>query len=117
MDVGSKVACLRIDGLILLFDSNAEARTVHLLTSWLTCLAVGSMLSERFVAFPFAEASEDPPRKALQRYSGAFPVCFLAFSIASSATWFTIQSKFACPTELTSASGAGFIKSIAYGIP
>jgi hypothetical protein len=35
----------------------------------------------------------------------------------NAATVSTIQSKFACPTECGSASGAGFMKSIAYGTP
>src|SRR3954469_15492801 len=46
--------------------------------------------------------------------------CFLgccAMLIAISATAFTIQSKLSWPTDVTSASGAGFRKSIAYGTP
>src|SRR4051794_16983485 len=41
------------------------------------------------------------------------PACCCAFSTAISATASTIQRKFASPTEWTSASGAGFMKSMA----
>src|SRR6202044_1705879 len=47
--------------------------------------------------------------------AGSSPVT--AILTAISATAFTIQSKFSCPTDVISASGAGFRKSIAYGTP
>src|ERR1700677_1025103 len=103
LDVGTQVTRFRVDGLVFLFDSDAETGLSHPRTSWLI----------RFAACPFDEAAEVPPRKALQRYSGASPEGFLAFSMANLATWFTIQSKLAGPTEFISASGAGFIKSMA----
>src|SRR5262249_5723623 len=54
-----------------------------------------------------------PCKNSDQRYSliGFTPLC--AIFTAISATAFTIQSKFAWPTEVISASGAGFKKSIA----
>src|SRR5271155_4277362 len=58
-----------------------------------------------------------PARKLAQRNSraGSSPVC--AILTAISATAFTIQLKFSWPTDVISASGAGFRKSIAYGTP
>src|SRR6185503_1967033 len=55
-------------------------------------------------------------------FSGQFPVSsigrgFSARSMRSSATDLSTQSKFSRPTEKRSQSGAGFMKSIAYGIP
>ena len=44
-------------------------------------------------------------------FAGFFPLS--AIFTAISATALTIQSKFSCPTDVISASGAGFRKSIA----
>jgi hypothetical protein len=52
------------------------------------------------------------PRSADQRNSG-IRGAVLALAMAMSATARTIHSKFAAPTEFKSASGAGFMKSIA----
>src|SRR5579871_922236 len=56
---------------------------------------------------------ESPIKKSAHLISraGSCPVC--AILIAISATAFTIQSKFSWPSEVISASGAGFRKSIA----
>src|SRR6202166_2562264 len=58
-----------------------------------------------------------PARKLAQRISRAGSSPVTAIFTAISATAFTIQSKFSCPTDVISASGAGFRKSIAYGTP
>src|SRR5581483_178754 len=58
-----------------------------------------------------------PDKNADHRNSFAGSSSLNAFFTASSATAFTTHSKFSRPTEFTSASGAGFMKSIAYGTP
>src|ERR1035438_8124342 len=52
------------------------------------------------------------PRKACQRSSSRCGA-WRALAMARSATSFTIQSKFAWPTDSRPASGAGFMKSMA----
>src|SRR5581483_6973567 len=94
LDMRAQVARFRIDGLIFLFDADAEARSAH--------------------AAPFREAAA---RNFDQWYGSCTAFCSLARSIAISATLSTIQRKFSGPTDSSPASGAGFMKSIAYGTP
>src|SRR5579862_1772052 len=66
----------------------------------------------------FSAFSEEAPAKNpahRNSFAGFSPLS--AIFTAISATAFTIQSKFSCPTDVISASGAGFKKSIAYGTP
>src|SRR3984885_10917534 len=58
-----------------------------------------------------------PAKNDAQRNSRAGSSPVTAILTAISATALTIQSKFSCPTDVISASGAGFRKSIAYGTP
>ena len=86
VDVRSQIVGLRIDRLVFLLDAEREGgRHGHL---------------------------QDPARNRSQRYVAAGRGSS-AFFTASSATRPTTQSKFACPTECRSASGAGFMKSMA----
>src|ERR1017187_8657418 len=116
LDVRPEVKRLRVDRLVFLFDSDAKARPLHLYYPLVALFGAFTAL----LAFGIASALTSvvpPPRKALQRYSDTLPVCSLALWTANSATASTIQWKFSSPTELMSASGAGFMKSMAYGIP
>src|SRR5437667_5997422 len=58
-----------------------------------------------------------PLRNDDQRISSYGFSSLKAFFTAISATASITHSKFSRPTEVTSASGAGFMKSIAYGTP
>src|SRR2546425_720087 len=58
-----------------------------------------------------------PPKNDAQRISSYGFSSLKAFFTAISATALITHSKFCCPTEVTSASGAGFMKSMAYGTP
>ena len=58
-----------------------------------------------------------PARNSDHRKSAVGFAPVKAILTAMSATAFTIQSKFSWPTEVISASGAGFKKSMAYGMP
>src|ERR1700722_3120713 len=64
-----------------------------------------------FVAAFFKAGFFSEPRKDAQRNSGWTGFC--AFFTARRATASTIQSKLSLPTECKSASGAGFMKSMA----
>src|SRR5664279_2565053 len=83
-------------------------------------VAAADFFSEPFFAVVFfagdvffpAGAEGAAPRNCAQRSSGLYGAS-LAFVTASSATSLTIHSKLSAPTECRSASGAGFIKSIA----
>src|SRR6266576_4323390 len=68
-----------------------------------------------FCAADFGEAS--PAKNPAHRNSFTGLSQLSAILTAISATASTIQSKFSWPTEVISASGAGFRKSIAYGTP
>src|SRR6266852_6010375 len=58
-----------------------------------------------------------PAKNPAHRNSRAGFFALNAIFTAIPATAFTIHSKFSRPTDVTSASGAGFMKSIAYGTP
>src|SRR5664279_3198299 len=116
LDVRPEIECLRIDRLVFLFDSYAEARPLHLHHPLVALFGAFTAFASFAVASDFTSGGL-PPRKALQRYSDTLPVCSLALRTASSATASTIQWKLSSPTELMSASGAGFMKSMAYGMP
>src|SRR5258708_16415353 len=58
-----------------------------------------------------------PAKNPAHRNSRAGFSALSAIFTAISATALTIHSKFSPPTDVTSASGAGFMKPIAYGTP
>src|SRR5437588_3403471 len=68
-------------------------------------------------AFFFTPGAGSPCKNDAQCNSRAGFSSLSAFLTAISATAFTTHSKFSRPTEFTSASGAGFMKSMAYGTP
>src|ERR1035441_10349655 len=70
------------------------------------------LIAAAFIIFFVALATASAPKNPAQRSSGTRGA-FFALAIARSATSFTIQSKLACPIECMSASGTGFMKSIA----
>ena len=114
LDVRAEIAGLRIDGLVFLFDSDAEAGPLHCdypLVALLGTLTVFAATSGR------AAGATGRRGKRSSDTRETLPVCSLALRMASSATASTIQWKLSSPTELMSASGAGFMKSMAYGMP
>src|SRR5271166_954676 len=116
LDMRAEVSCLRVDRLVFLFDSDAQAWPLHVHYPLVALFGALTDLAALGAASTLTSAIL-PLRKAFQRYSDTLPVCSLAFRTASSATASTIQWKLSSPTELMSASGAGFMKSMAYGIP
>src|SRR5664279_6290324 len=81
-------------------------------------LMVTSRLQETLPSFARMHKAEPyaTPRKLAQRYSSGAGGA-RAREIAMSATASTIQRKFSGPTDSRPASGAGFMKSMAYGTP
>ena len=78
--VRAQIASLRIDGLVFLFDSDAEARPIHghpLVARLTYRFGCSWLLGRRAV---HRRMRRSPLRKALQRYSANFPVCCLGFA-------------------------------------
>ena len=79
----------------------------HFFVVFFVVVFAADFLAAGFFAADFLSES----RKEAQRSSGL--AGFWAFLTARLATAFTIQSKLSLPTEWRSASGAGFMKSMA----
>src|SRR5581483_7448768 len=147
LDVRPQIACFRINSLILLLNAQRKRwphrKSSHLNANYIVLFLLARFFPAAFtsrfsaaffaiaarVELSFLAASVFPPvshppgpvplpSRNVDHFSsfGGAPAIF-AFSTARFATFSTIQSKFFCPTECTSASGAGFMKSIAYGTP
>src|SRR5436853_352353 len=101
-----------------MLSSQLSAISIQLETFYAEdCAPIVFLLTDLPELFLLVRASTDPAeapvRKDDQRRSFAGFSSLNALLTANSATAFTIQSKFSCPTECKSASGAGFMKSMA----
>src|ERR1700736_2342303 len=95
LDVRFELAGFRINDLKLFFDPEGEGRLHYRGAS--AALSTGIFFGQ----LPVSSSRRSP----------------VAISSSTSAMLFTTHSKLLLPTDLRSASGAQFMKSIAYGMP